>query len=145
MGLPCALRRSRFYRSSIGKWHRPNVYLHLLMHHLWKMLELFPVPLGLLSEQGSEAKNKVFRYDRDHHAQQHDPLANIKDVGLRSHHRADICIQAASSTLFGSRTTHRHPQVDQSVRALFADPEAVLPIPDINYFVPEEPSEGGDA
>ena len=60
---------TRFHRSSIGQWHTPNVYVHL-----WKMLELFTVPLGLLSEQELEFKSKVFRSDRDHHAQQRDPV-----------------------------------------------------------------------
>ena len=114
----------RFVRSQLGKWHRPSVYVHVLMIHFWKMLEFFPVPIGDLIEEGSEAKNKVFRYDRDHHAQQHDPVANIKDVGLRSHWRAD----PGTQTFMVTEKSHQ-PVDEAAVRALFADPEAVLSVP----------------
>ena len=77
------------FHSSERKWHWFSVYPHLMLHHGHKFVEFFPVPPGLLSEQGSEAKNKIFRQDRQYHARQTDPVSNLLDVALRSHRRAE--------------------------------------------------------
>ena len=124
----------RFHSSSIGQWHRPSVYVHLLFHHFGPMLEFFPVPPGVLNEQGSEAKNKVFRYDRAHHARQTGPVQNLQDVALRSHHRGHPQTQA----LMVRKKVHK--PLDPEVIAMLADPSAVLvtPAPAAPVVIPED-------
>ena len=128
---------NRFYGSE-RKWHRFSVYPHLMLHHGHKFVEFFPVPPGLLSEQGSEAKNKVFRQDRQYHARQTDPVSNILDVALRSHRRAEPLTNA-----FLSRPK-RHRELHPRVVKLLANPEAgdILPLPAGPYEEEDAPEEG---
>ena len=59
----------KFHRSPWA-WNTLTPTMHLLFWHTHKMIEFFPVPIGLLSAEGSEASNKIFRHDRLHHARQ---------------------------------------------------------------------------
>ena len=131
----------RFHDSEVGKWHRPNVYVHLFFHHFAPMLEYFPVAPGLLlSEQGSEAKNKVFRNDRENHARQCGPVENLTDIGLRSHHRGDPQIQALMMK------PKIHQRLDPEVIALLANPDEVLvPPPALPTILAEDEDDTDDA
>ena len=97
------------------------------------MLEFFTVAPGVLNEQGSEAKNKVFRYDRAHHARQTGPVQNLQDVALRSHHRGHPATQALMVR------PKVHKPIDEEVRDLLADPAPVLaPPPEISVVIPDD-------
>ena len=106
-----------------------------MLHHGHKFVEFFPVPTGLLSEQGSEAKNKVFRKDREGHSRQTDPVSNLLDVALRSHRRAEPLTNA-----FLSRPKIHQP-LHPRVVALLANPKAedILPLPEALYEVEDDP------
>lgn len=44
-----------------------TVTLHKILVHGARIIELSPLPIGMLSEQGAEYRNKYWRFDRQHH------------------------------------------------------------------------------
>ena len=58
-----------------------------------QVLEGLPIGAGVLSEEGSECTNKIFRFNRLHHARQSDVELNLLDCFTRSHYQADPRIQ----------------------------------------------------
>ena len=112
-----------------------------LLSSLWSHAQWFPVAPGLLcSEQGSEAKNKVFRNDRENHARQCGPLENLTDIGVRSHLRGDPQTQA----LMIKPKVH-HPTLEDEVRACLADPDEVLVPPPAPIIIPDDEDDEMDA
>ena len=69
----------KFHKSE-WKWNTLTPSVHNLFWHTHKMIELFPVPIGLLSEDGSEGTNKTFRHDRLHHCRQ---TGGVKGVEIQ--------------------------------------------------------------
>ena len=83
----------RFHDPNLGlDWHWLSPSLHLLMHHGPDIVAAFPVPPGLMSEEGSEANVKYFRHFRNHHASKH-PSKNLEQCFKRQHHISDPVIQ----------------------------------------------------
>ena len=84
------------FHGSPWSWNTLTPTLHVLFWHAHKMIELFPVPIGLLSEEGSEGTNKVFRIDRLHHTRQTGGKRGVEiqlmDIMKRSHQRANLKI-----------------------------------------------------
>ena len=68
------------------------VSLHKIIEHGWLYMKEVPVPLGLLSEEPIEAKNKDFGNFREFHARKTAAKANLKDVFMRLYHRSDPII-----------------------------------------------------
>ena len=58
-----------------------------------QVLEGLPIGAGVLSEEGSECTNKIFRFNRLHHARQNNVGLNLLDCFTRSHYQADPRIQ----------------------------------------------------
>ena len=51
---------NRFHRSEF-KWNVLSPTVHLLLHHGADIIRYFNAPLGLFSEEGPEANNKIIR------------------------------------------------------------------------------------
>lgn len=54
-------------------WARPSSAIHKVLVHGSQLVRVSPLPLGVLSEEGGEAKNKDYRNDRQHHARKLQP------------------------------------------------------------------------
>lgn len=72
----------RFHQSDIA-WNWLSPTMHFIMHHGWEVLEFLPCGAGLLSEEGAEATNKWFRFNREHHARQSSVEFNLLDCFTR--------------------------------------------------------------
>jgi hypothetical protein len=57
-----------------------TVTMHKILVHGAKIIDLSPVPIGVLSEQGSEARNKYWRFDREHHSRKTNREATMFDL-----------------------------------------------------------------
>ena len=68
------------------------VSLHKIIDHGWLYMKNVPVPLGLLSEEPIEAKNKDFHNIREFHARKMSRQANLKDVFMRLYQHSDPII-----------------------------------------------------
>ena len=95
-----------------------------------QVLEMLPIGAGLLSEEGSECTNKIFRMNRTHHARQNGVQNNLLDCFTRSHYQADPRIQRLGirkklQERSKARTQHYSPEV----LALFELPEEELQPP----------------
>ena len=82
------------FHSSAWAWNTLTPTLHVLFWHTHEMIKWFsPIPIGLLSEEGAEASNKVFRHDRLHHTRQtggkKGPEIQLLDLMNRSHQTAN--------------------------------------------------------
>ena len=92
-----------------------------------QVLETLPLGAGMLSEEGAEATNKVFRYNRAHHARKSDVDLNLLDVFRRSHHISHPSVQQIlSKTLLPKRS---HKPLTNKAKALLALPETLLQPP----------------
>ena len=49
----------------------------------FQVLEYLPCGAGLFSEEGAECLNKIFRFNREHHARQSSVELNLLDVFTR--------------------------------------------------------------
>lgn len=58
--------------------------MHKILVHGAKIIELTPVPIGMLSEQGAEARNICWRYDREHHSRKTNRVAAMSDLFHRA-------------------------------------------------------------
>lgn len=50
------------------KWHPMTVTLHKILVHGAKIIDFTTLPIGMLSEQAAESRNKFWRQDREHHS-----------------------------------------------------------------------------
>lgn len=66
------------------KWYYMNPTLHQILIHGEAIVRNSVLPLGMLSEQAAESKNKYYRQDRLHHARKTSRTANMKDMFYRS-------------------------------------------------------------
>jgi hypothetical protein len=65
-------------------WHSMSVTIHQILVHGARIIELTTLPVGFLSEQGAEARNKYWRFDREHYARK----TSHKDAMFDLFHRA---------------------------------------------------------
>lgn len=73
---------------------------HKILMHGAEIIESISIPIGMLSEQAGESRNKFWRYDREHHTRKFyrkttvldlfhralessDPLLSTRSIGLR--------------------------------------------------------------
>ena len=94
------------------------------------MLESLPLGAGMLSEEGAEATNKVFRYNREHHARKSDAELNLVDVFRRSHHISHPRVQQILSKTLLPKRSHR-PLTGKAL-SMLALPETLLQPPKKN-------------
>ena len=71
-----------FHSNPKINWNILTPTMHLLMVHGHRIVELFPVPPGHMSEEGSERNVQTFRRDRAHFARQI-PDENLGDCFKR--------------------------------------------------------------
>ena len=81
----------------------------------------------MLSEEGAEASNKIFRFNRSHHARQSDIHLNLLDVFRRSHHIANPKVQRIlAKTLVPKR---KHRPLSETAKSMIVVPEMLLQPP----------------
>lgn len=79
-------------------WARPSSAIHKVLAHGSDLIRVSPLPLGVLSEEGAESKNKDYRNDRLHHARKSGRKQNLSDVFHRSMETSDPLVSMVSAT-----------------------------------------------
>lgn len=96
-----------------------------MLVHGSELIRVSPLPLGVLSEEGAESKNKDYRNDRQHHARKCGRRQNLTDVFLRSMETSDPLISMVSAKK--RREAHKTQPLPAEVQQLLRDytpPEA---------------------
>lgn len=75
-----------------------NNSLHRILHHGAAIISESVLPTGYMSEEGSEAKNKTLRFNREHHARKNSRVNNLTDVFYRSLEESDEVIKSFGVT-----------------------------------------------
>ena len=65
-------------------WHPMTVTLHKILVHGSKIIEKSNLPIGMLSEQAAESRNKFWRFDREHHTRKKSREATMSDLFHRA-------------------------------------------------------------
>lgn len=79
-------------------WADISSALHKVLYHGAHLIRVSPLPLGILSEEGAESKNKEYRSDRERHARKCGRTQNLTDVMLRSLEMSDPLISMFSAS-----------------------------------------------
>ena len=108
------------FHSSGLTWHWLSPTMHLLMHHSADIVAVFPVPPGLMNEEGSEANVKYFRHFRSHHASKHGSK-NLEQCFLRQQHISDPVIQGL---LWKKPPAHQKNPLSSKAKDLLAPEES---------------------
>lgn len=66
------------------KWHPMTVTVHKILIHGHQVMECAILPVGMLSEQAGESRNKFWRYDREHHCRKSDRIKTMSDLFHRA-------------------------------------------------------------
>ena len=119
----CDVWLDLFHGDSNINWNWMSQSVHFLMHHVDKVIDLFPCAPGLMSEEGSECNVKYFRKTRTQNARQI-PSKNLEDCFKRQEHKSDAIIQSLSSQPVKRCKTALSPDV----LALLAPPESYDPL-----------------
>jgi hypothetical protein len=69
---------------SLYKWYYMPVTLHKILIHGEEIIKNSRLPIGMLSEQAGESRNKLYRRYRERHARKTSRKANLTDVFYRS-------------------------------------------------------------
>lgn len=70
-------------------WHPMTTTLHKILIHGEKIIQHSALPIGLLSEQAGESRNKFWRYDREHHSRKDSRMHTIQDLFHRALESSD--------------------------------------------------------
>lgn len=73
----------------IYNWFYMSVTLHKILIHGAQIIESISLPIGMLSEQAGESRNKFWRYDREHHTRKLDRKSTILDLFHRALESSD--------------------------------------------------------
>lgn len=73
-------------------WFPMSATLHKILVHSKAIMTALPLPVGFMSEQGAEARNKYYRQDRLHHSRKCSREANMYDVFTRALDTSDPMI-----------------------------------------------------
>lgn len=65
-------------------WLPMTVTIHKLLTHGAAIIRNSSVPVGMLSEQASESRNKYWRHDREHHTRKSDRIKTMSDLFHRA-------------------------------------------------------------
>lgn len=79
---------------SMLNWHPMTVTIHKILIHGADIIKNSSVPIGMLSEQASESRNKYWRYDREHHTRKSDRKKTMYDLFHRALVSSDPIISA---------------------------------------------------
>jgi hypothetical protein len=85
------------YHQSVG-WYNIPPTIHKVLRHGKDLIENCALPIGLTSEEASEANNKVLRHVRLYHARKTSWLDHLSDLFHRMTDISDPVILAISST-----------------------------------------------
>ena len=77
-----------------------SVTIHKILIHGAKIIESISLPIGMLSEQAGESRNKFWRYDREHHTRKFHRKTTVLDLLHRALESSDPFISTMS---IGSR------------------------------------------
>lgn len=66
------------------EWHPMTVTLHKILVHGAKIIDSLSLPVGMLSEQAAESRNKFWRFDREHHTRKISREATMSDLFHRA-------------------------------------------------------------
>jgi hypothetical protein len=102
-GLPINANKFGEYCSSLGQqyvqknnWYHMPVTLHKLLLHGKEVVKGSKLPIGMLSEQAGESRNKLYRQFREFHARKTSLTDNLTDVFNRSMDSSDPIISNLS-------------------------------------------------
>jgi hypothetical protein len=94
-------------------WYPMSATLHKVLFHGHEFMKHFTIPIGELTEEASESKNKFYRKDRLEHARQSSRIANTTDMFHRSYCMGDpyFSSKALSKLKAKSKPTPLPPEV----------------------------------
>lgn len=111
---------ANIYRVSYP-WARLSSAVHKVIYHAADVMRVAPLPLGYLSEEGAEAKNKFYRSDRLHHARKIGRIENLQDIFNRSLEMSDPLISMHAA--IHRKEKFRPKKFPREVIDLFKHPE----------------------
>lgn len=79
-------------------WHPMTTTMHKILIHGQNIIESSALPVGLLSEQAGESRNKFWRYDREHHSRKDNRQHTIKDLFQRALESSDPVVSSTRLT-----------------------------------------------
>jgi hypothetical protein len=129
-GLPINTDKFGEYCSSLGNhyaqkynWYHMPVTLHKLLLHGKEVVKGSTLPIGMLSEQAGESRNKLYRQFREFHTRKTSRKDNLSDVFNRSMDSSDPIV---SNFLLDDRKNKlkKHPLTHENI-ALLEEPESV--------------------
>ena len=82
-----------------------SVTLHKILVHGAEIVHNSVLPLGMMSEEAAESRNKIYRNDREFHARKMSRIANLTDIFHRALEGSDPVI---SSFYLSRRLNSRH-------------------------------------
>lgn len=82
---------------NLYSWYPMPATLHKILVHSTRIMASLPLSTGFMGEQGSEARNKCYRNDRQFHARKISRTANITDVFYRAMDSSDPILAARSA------------------------------------------------
>lgn len=109
-------------------WYRMPVTVHKLLVHGAQVAQFMPLPIGMLSEEASEAANKIYRAVREHHTRKAAREQTILDL---------ICYMLAFSD-------PKLSELRRPARETLHLPEEVLPLL-LHYDEVPSHSDNGDS
>ena len=123
----------RKFHASHYSWNQMAPSVHLIFHHgpaIVAYIQSKNVTVASTSEEGSEAANKTFRHNRDHHSPQCGYGKQMKSIMVRSHNIASPQIQRLLPPpvkSFQPFSLAVEALIDRSRRPLLAPPEPPQP------------------
>lgn len=76
-----------------------SVTLHKILIHGANIIDSISLPIGMLSEQAGESRNKFWRYDREHHTRKLNRKTTILDLIHRALESSDPLISTMSLSI----------------------------------------------
>ena len=70
-------------------WYKIPATVHKVLAHIGDIILHTPVPVGSVGEECVEARHKLFRKDREHHARKSSREHNITDIFMRAIYTSD--------------------------------------------------------
>lgn len=75
-------------------WYPMPATVHKILVHGWQIIENTVLPIGCFGEEGSEARNKLYKYDRLYHARKTSRQHNLEDMFNRAMDTSDPIISS---------------------------------------------------
>jgi hypothetical protein len=87
-------------------WYPMSSTLHKVLYHGHELMQNFTIPLGLMTEESSESKNKFYKRDRLQHARQSSRAANLEDIFHRALEMSDPFFSTIALRKIKSKKNH---------------------------------------